>query len=541
MTRSIPLKLERRTGAYVLYTRRYWQQGSGIKTQVEIWNGDMLGNDGVLLGSAPSRRRFLKEIAAKHALAYADRLALDTELARLGVAVEEHAGQQERTRMQRGDDGAEETLRDGENAPCSAQAGQPEEEESGSQATQLVRLAHDWELFRSPEGDLFATAPTPEGHCATFRLRSRQARDQLSYRYWTSHGKTPRTQALQDALGVLAGQAQHAGREAPVHVRFAELTGTIFLDLGDASWDVVAITGAGWQILPSAQVPVKFRRPRGLLALPRPTRGSLDALRAFLNVTDTTWTLIAAWLVQACRPSGPYPILALHGWQGSAKSTTARLLRALIDPNAAPLRKAPKDDRDPIIAATNGWVVALDNLSRIPDWLSDALCRLATGGGFSSRELYSDTDEVILDAQRPVILTGIEELATRADLLDRTLVCGLAAIPDAKRIPERLLWARFEHERAAILGALLDAVACALAREPHVQLERLPRMADFAIWATAAEPALGWAPGAFLRVYAENREQANDLALEAVTVVPHLRALLEAQGEWRGTMSDLLL
>ena len=111
--------------------------------------------------------------------------------------------------------------------------------------------------------------------------------------------------------------------------------------------------------------------------------------------------LLAAWLVAAFRPHGPYPILVLHGEQGSAKSTTARVLRALLDPNTAPLRGEPRDLRDVMIAASNGWIISFDNLSRIPHWLSDALCRLATGGGFSTRELYTDSEEVLFDAQRP--------------------------------------------------------------------------------------------------------------------------------------------
>ncbi len=105
------------------------------------------------------------------------------------------------------------------------------------------------------------------------------------------------------------------------------------------------------------------------------------------------------------------------------------MLRALVDPNAAAIRSEPRDTRDLIIAATNGWVVALDNLSHVSPSLSDDLCRLATGGGFATRELYTDGEETIFDAQRPIILNGIEEVATRGDLLSRTIVVRLRTLP----------------------------------------------------------------------------------------------------------------
>ena len=122
-----------------------------------------------------------------------------------------------------------------------------------------------------------------------------------------------------------------------------------------------------------------------MLPLPTPkTGGHIDGLREFVNVADKDqWVLLVAWLVAALRPQGPYPVLALLGEQGTAKSTTQELFRSLIDPNVAPLRAAPTDVRDVMIAASNGWCVCFDNLSSMEPWLSDCLCRLAAGGGFA--------------------------------------------------------------------------------------------------------------------------------------------------------------
>jgi hypothetical protein len=162
--------------------------------------------------------------------------------------------------------------------------------------------------------------------------------------------------------------------------------------------------------------------------------GNLDDLRAFLNVPeDSNFALVKAWLSGCFQPNGPFPLLVLTGEQGSAKSTTGRVLKRLIDPSAAPLRGEPKEARDLMIAARNAHVIALDNLSHLPGWLSDAFCRLATGGGFSTRELFTDDGEVIFDATRPVILTGNEDFITRGDLLQRSILLRHPHIADENR------------------------------------------------------------------------------------------------------------
>jgi hypothetical protein len=223
-------------------------------------------------------------------------------------------------------------------------------------------------------------------------------------------------------------------------------------------------------------------------ALLLPTVSSnLDVLWDYLNITESDRALVVAWLVAAMRPRGPYPILVLQGEQGTAKSTAAKVMRSLIDPSAAPLRSVPRDERDLMITARNSWIIALDNLSGLSPWLSDALCRIATEGGFVTRELYTDTDEVIINVQRPIILNGIDDIATRQDLIDRAIIINLEPIPDDKRRPEAEFWRSFNEARLAILGALLDRVSRALRELANARLKRRPRMADFALWATAAE------------------------------------------------------
>jgi hypothetical protein len=410
-----------------------------------------------------------------------------------------------------------------------------------SASTKLVKIALSAgaELTHAPDGQGHLTV-TRERRRETWPIRSRAVRGWLRLMYYNAFGCSAGSQAVESALGVLEGMALCAGEERAVHVRIADAGERIYLDLADAERRIVEIDRSGWRIV--GNPPVLFRRPRGLLALPVPIGdGDVEDLQRVLNLeSERDWFLLIAWTLAAMRPHGPYPVLCLHGEQGAAKSTTARALRSLIDPSVACLRSEPRDGRDVMIAATNGWVVALDNLSSIQPWLSDCLCRLATGGGYATRELYSDTEETILDAQRPVILTSIEDLATRGDLLDRAIVLTLPAIPEDRCRPEKELWAEYEQIRPRLLGALLDALAGILDRLPAMRLDRLPRMADFALLGVATEKALGWPKGAFLHAYADNRQSAHTIALESSPIVPPLVELANAVEEWTGIASELL-
>jgi hypothetical protein len=407
-----------------------------------------------------------------------------------------------------------------------------------TQADILIGLAQTAELFHNPDGRGFADLDI-NGHRETWPIRANGFRRWLTRRFYEETGGAPSSEALQSALNVVEAKAHFDAPERVVHVRVGGLDSRLYLDLGDEAWRVVEIDATGWRVKEGP--PVRFRRASGMLPLPIPVPGgSLESLRSFLNVqSETDFVLVVAWALACLRDRGPYPIIALSGEQGSAKSTFSAVLRALLDPNTAPLRALPREDRDLFIAATNGHVLAFDNVSGLPAWISDTLCRLATGGGFAVRQLYTDQDEVLFDAARPVILNGIEDIVARPDLADRAVFLTLNPIPEERRRSEAELWAAFEAERPGIIGVLLDAVVEGLKRLPETHLPKLPRMADFALWATACETAL-WPAGAFWSAYCGNRDEAVEGVIDADPIAATVRAMLTTRTEWTGTASDLL-
>ena len=407
-----------------------------------------------------------------------------------------------------------------------------------TQADILIDLAGAAELFHAADGTAFADLDI-NGHRETWPVRTKGFKRWLARQFYEATDGAPSSEALQSALNVIGAKAHFDAPELPVFIRVGGIDERLYLDLGDETWRAVEIDSAGWRVID--EPPVRFRRAAGVKSLPMPIPGgSVETLRSFLNVqSDDDFVLVVAWALACLRNRGPYPVIVLSGEQGSAKSTFSAILRALLDPNTAPLRALPREDRDLFIAASNGHVLAFDNVSGLPSWISDTLCRLATGGGFAVRQLYTDQDEVLFDAARPVILNGIEDIVIRPDLSDRAVFLTLAAIPEERRRPEAELWAAFEAERPKILGALLDAVVQGLRMLPDIKLERLPRMADFALWASACEIAL-WPTGTFCSAYCGNRDEAVENVIEADPVAAAVRAVMEARTAWTGTATDLL-
>lgn len=421
-----------------------------------------------------------------------------------------------------------------ESAPSAAHpSGRPP-----SQARRMLALfeAHHGEAFRSLDDRPFVCL-TEDGRRQTMTLV--QTVKSLARWHYRDTGE-PLTARTRDELSSQLAAMADAGAKRSTWLRVGEHGGALYLDLGDETWRAVRITRDGWQVLDRPSV--YFVRPGGMLPLPVPVRGgNVAELFELVNIPNGPDRALAlAWLVSTLRPSRPMPLLALHGEQGSAKSTTARMLASVVDPHGAGLRIRPKDEQTVMVSAMNAWVLAYDNLSTMPAWLSDLLCCLSTGASYTARTLYTDAGESVMRAQRPVLLTSIEDIASRSDLLDRAIVLTLPTIPDGDRRTEQVVWDDFRAAHPRILGALLDAAVHALGTLPEMKPGPLPRMADFARWGSAAERGLGLSDGEFLAAYRENRREVHGQALDASPIVEPLERFMATHSEWTGTASDLL-
>jgi hypothetical protein len=278
-----------------------------------------------------------------------------------------------------------------------------------------------------------------------------------------------------------------------------------------------------------------FRRTATTAALPEPTRGSLDELWQVLNVAEADRPVLAAVLVAALIPDMPHPIVLVQGEHGAGKSTGTKTIASVIDPSTVPLRKPPRDLDQWTTAAIGSHVVAVDNLSTLPDWLSDALCRASTGDGDVRRKLYTDGDLHVVSFRRQVFLNGIDLGAIRDDLADRLVTIELHRIDETKRLRDSDLASAWKVAHPKALGGLLDLAVQVLATRDEVVLERSPRMADFAHVLATVDLILG------TDGMSRYRALAGTMAEDSVTNNPVTSAMSEViRTQWQGSMAELL-
>jgi 5S rRNA maturation endonuclease (ribonuclease M5) len=424
-------------------------------------------------------------------------------------------------------------------------AGDPKEgddRERPTQARLLVAIAQEHaELFKTTDGEAYATIRRSE----TLAVRSKAFRSFLLGEFFNAYDKTPSSQGLKEAVDALETLAHLGTVTRTTFLRVGAQDSRFFIDLGDTTRRIVEVCHTGWRVVAPDATAIRFRRTSSMRPLPEPTRGGdINDLRRFLNVGDEEWRwqLLLVWLLFTFQPSGPFPVLVLQGEQGCAKSTTARVLRALIDPSQAPLRLPPMDEDKLLVSAKSSWVLAFDNLSGMPRWLSDRLCCLATGTAQSKRALYTDDEEYIIEATRPVSVNGIDDMTARPDFASRALAVDLPQIRDDQRQEEADFWAAFTRARPAILGAALSVVAEILAIRDQVIVPAKPRMADFARFGVAAERVLGWRDGSFLAANQTSQADSAAVTLESnlVAVAVHKFMTELEHAEWEDTASALL-
>jgi hypothetical protein len=409
----------------------------------------------------------------------------------------------------------------------------------GAAADVLVGIGRQCTLFRDERGTAYAVVRIDSGP-KTLRVRSSEFKNWLARTYYQRIGKAASAEAKNSALSVLEGDALHAGPGIELDNRFALRGSHLWLDLNDGTGRALRFGRNKWRVVKDP--PILFRRYSHQQSLPIPQRGGdLRELLQFLNVADReTEMLLLAWLVVALRPDIPRPILWLHGTQGSAKTTAAQMLRALIDPSAVDVMPLGIRDQEILQILDHHAVPIFDNVGNLQAWQSDLLCRAVTGGGNSKRRLFSDDDDVIIHFQRPIIVTGINITAIAPDLLERCLLVGLSRIDPADRRERAAVWREFEEARPRILGGLAGAYVHAAATHRTIRIQKLERMADFARWGAAAATALGYGADDFVDALARNAKRQQEEALDADPVGGAILKLVRRKDPWRGTATKLM-
>ncbi len=396
------------------------------------------------------------------------------------------------------------------------------------------------ELFRSSDDEPYALIKRGDAKVA-LPINSSDFESYVDRASYVSTGKILKKFDKDDLLNHLRAKALFEGVKHPVFFRIGKRDdGSIEIDLGNDAGEVVHVSKLGWEV---TQPTLRFRKTKAMLPLPKPIRGgSIDKLWKSLNVTARRdQALLLGWIVGAFHPDGPYPVVIIQAPKGSGKTTAMELIRSLVDPALADKRTLCGSERDLYIMAENNWVLSFDNLVGLKGNVSDMLCRLSTGGAFSTRKLYSDRTETLLEACRPVILNGIEDLANRADLISRSIQIKLNPISNELRKSLSEIKGQFRRDQPEIFGAILDGVTEGLKHQDTIQLSEQPRMADFARFVTPAEERFGLPKGFIVESMIRSQQQQD---IDAVLMDDVANKLIEFVGKqkgmyWKGTMTAL--
>ena len=417
--------------------------------------------------------------------------------------------------------------------------------EQSNGMTRLIEIAKSGcRLCHTADKKAVAIIDSPTGRQVWF-VQGEGFTSWLRSEYFSQTASGVSDAALASALGTIQAIGVHSGDEIEVHLRYAKQGSSYVVDLCDDRWRAVKISSTGWEILDTS--PVFFTRNDNMRPLPVPEpAGDVSLLWNYANVSEDQRPLALAVLLDSMRPDTAFPVLEIAGEQGSAKSSTQKYFRDLVDPNKVPLRGYPKTVEDIYIAAANSWVVSYENLSRLPNPVQDALCTLSTGGGTATRKHYSNGEEYVLEAKRPVMLNGIVGVVTRPDLIERTVRLDAPRISQDQRRDELDLAAGWATDRGKILGGLFDLFVGALKLLPEVNVIKKQRMADYEKLGEAIMQSNGHKAGQFSDLLGKAVAEGIALSLEVYGVANALLAMCESAsfektGRYTGTVGGLLV
>ncbi len=411
-----------------------------------------------------------------------------------------------------------------------------------SQADNIVKTLTEsggMEFFIDQKSELYALI-WGDAYNEVCKCSSSEFRAKVSKIYWDRFKKTPQIGSIRDAFGVIHGHALHEKEVYTLENRVKREQDSILYDLTNESWNIVEISADGWQVEPNRDPEFKREVHNKPQVIPVEGGDIKDFLK-FVNMANKEdELLLIVHLVSCFIPGFPHPIAYFYGPQGSAKSTMSRLLRSLVDPSHIEVSQIPDSERELDQLFEHHWLIAFDNVSFLGDKLSDSLCKAVTGVSSSKRKLYTDDEYVIYRYQRCIVINGINLLALKPDLLERSILFELERIDKTNRLYEDNFWEEFEKKKPELLGAIFTIISKAIRIKETIVLERKPRMADFAIWGYAIAEAIDGKGKEFLCSYENNlKKQTMEVLYEHPTASSVL-AFMENKESWTGTASELL-
>ncbi|MEO1945614.1 MAG: hypothetical protein ABGY11_15030, partial [Candidatus Thioglobus sp.] len=422
----------------------------------------------------------------------------------------------------------------------------PDDNDTKNTSDLLIGFVSDsCELFHNKNKECFAKINI-DGHTEIWDITSTGFGDWIRGEYFRITNKGIPDKKLNEITPTLTALAVHKGYEQEVFMRVAQVNNKIYIDLCDKDWGVIEITKNKWGVI--SESPVAFVRNNCMLPMQKPIGShknhfnhDINLLKKHINVKNEDFILVIGILMMYLQyGDGGMPLLIVNGEAGTGKSTFTKMIRELVDPNSEPILMHPKEDVVPVIANSN-YVVSLDNLSGIRKSFSDLLCTIATGTSHITRKHYTNKEMSVISMKRPVILNGIEDIASRDDLVRRSVILELLRIEDGSISDDAEVMSNFRKDVPAIFGALCTGLMTALKNIDTVQINNITSMSRFCRWSGASMPAFSWTADMFMENYHDNLKRSYIAVLDTSPFTAAIVKMFESKPDtdWDGTPTEL--
>jgi hypothetical protein len=408
-------------------------------------------------------------------------------------------------------------------------------------------------LFKDGSDTPFAAINTEEKYRHIVKLhKSKWFNLWVRKTYYETANDTLGNEVLNEVVDTLQAEALFDGPLKDLEPRFARDPNdpnVYWYDLGNERWEAIRITPEGWSIVESKDTPIVFRRYAGQLPQAVPVReypsDIFDQFMKLINIKNDAGVRLCyeCYLISLLIPGIGKPVFGVAGPQGSAKTTCQELTKLAVDPSEVTTLTPPRKELELVQQLQHNPILYFDNLSHMPAWLSNALCRAATGTTSSKRELYTDDEDIIYKYKRAVGFNGIVLAANRADLLDRGFILEIEAVTDENRRQlEGDILPELERIRPQLFGFILHTLVKMLKMKSGggIKLKSLSRMADFEIHGEMISRCLEHDPFEFVNAYRENKKIGTKEILENSSLANAVIEFMKSRSAWTGYHSELL-
>jgi hypothetical protein len=397
----------------------------------------------------------------------------------------------------------------------------------------------DVTLFHNEQNDAYIALDI-SGHQEVWSCKSKDMKRLIASKSWEKDKKPLSSESIRSIINTLEGKACFDGEKIELQNRTAWYKNELWYDLTNKEWQVIKINKDGWKIV--NRPPIIFKRYKHQKPQITPIKdGDVKLIFNYINIKNEEHKLLfLVFLVSCFIPDFPHVMLVVFGAQGSSKSTLSKLSRLIVDPSLIEIASFPHSPKELIQALAHHYFLFFDNVSYISEDQSDTLCKAITGGGHIKRELYENDEDIIYSFMRCIGINGINLVATRPDLLERSLLLELERIEPSNRKTETELYNNFTNDSPLILGGIFDSLVKSINIQPTIKLDLHPRMADWTLWGCAIAEALGYKKEEFLNAYLNNTNKQTEMLLNENIVATALFSFMENENEWKGTPTDLL-